>query len=816
MVKDIITGTEKAVDNVPYGLAIMAKLSSQVGHVMGENIEKALHVSDDTQYTKTGHIFGTENLMDVASFRWTDPIVEENMRKFVTNCMVYDMALGFYSMKDVKHNTNLWPFVRDRTAINRGIYWSSDNQEESGKYCSCREAAKRIDAHFKEEVKHKLQSKHFLKYLPAGFKNLTGLAKSSEQLIMQQLMNHSFVEAVESKSVSLGLGHNLATSRAYLQQQATMNIATSLAGKSIVVIRAIFEALILVSFIFIVPLMAFPMGLQYFSRWAEMVIWVNLWPPIYAVINFILKSSIQARSEALLKLPGATETGLTLANAVPLANLYNDMVAYAGWASTFVPVLAYMILKGGMSSFVHIAGNMMNASQASAGAAAQDQVTGNYSYGNVSTGVINSNMSNMNQLRDAPSMQSGFFHESTGTSDVTYGSDGSAVYRQQISSMATNISASQHMSSSLSRQASESMQKAHTDGVSFSDSMDMATRELTSFDAHMGTNSSANIASSYGMDESTQKSMSSMMSQAKSFGERYNMDQSHAMKYLVGVNAGVSTNVLKKFLPTGVDISGSVGGDMSGGASAQKMYDEAKSITSNEDFQQNMASIERYSENKNWSEGQEEGKRLAESLSSSFGRSQSFGKSISENLTKSESLSEQANFVKDNSARIDQNLNQDFFNFMVAKEGGIPNAISVLESPDEKVKDHVNDRMQEYYASVQEKVLQGANSKVITSKGMASGYEKIAGDYDVKSSALPPNIKGQYAEENQALKKSSGLSNASQDIDQLKQTIQSTKPNTKDQLNDREAKLSQEKRAAEEKFSKEDDKSLIRRQLEIM
>ena len=46
----------------------------------------------------------------------------------------------------------------------------------------------------------------------------------------------------------------------YMQQQSTIQIAGSLAGKSIVIIRAIFEALILVSFIFIVPMMKYTHG----------------------------------------------------------------------------------------------------------------------------------------------------------------------------------------------------------------------------------------------------------------------------------------------------------------------------------------------------------------------------------------------------------------------------------------------------------------------------------------------------------------------------------------------------------------------------
>ena len=112
--KDIITGTEKAVGNVPYGLAIMARLSSHVGHLITRGIEQAMHVPDHLQYNKTGHVFGAENLMDIGNFRWTDPVTEENMRNFVVNCVAYDLMLGRYSLKDLKHRPKLWPFTKEK------------------------------------------------------------------------------------------------------------------------------------------------------------------------------------------------------------------------------------------------------------------------------------------------------------------------------------------------------------------------------------------------------------------------------------------------------------------------------------------------------------------------------------------------------------------------------------------------------------------------------------------------------------------------------------------------------------------------------
>ena len=202
---------------------------------------------------------------------------------------------------------------------------------------------------------------------------------------------------------------------------------------------------------------------------------------------------------------GGVGKGLSLATATPLANLYSDMVAYAGWASLFVPVLAYMILKGGMSSFVHIAGNMMQASQGAAGAAAQEQVTGNYSYGNVSMGNTQYNTAQMNQQGLAARFSDGYMQESTGHYDMTYTPEGS-VMDQKVSHLPVNFSVGQSLSNGYQRRAESASIRPISEGAQYSSSMGDAVRELSGFDQHMGSNIGANQGLSMSQDHSVHQS----------------------------------------------------------------------------------------------------------------------------------------------------------------------------------------------------------------------------------------------------------------------------------------------------------------------
>lgn len=777
LIQDIITRVPKPVANVPYGLALVAKLSSGLGYQITQAIEAVLHVPEKQHlsYNRTGHIFSAEHMMEIANFKWTDPTAEQNMRNFVVNCITYDVMLGRYSIDNLKNKVDLWPFIRDRTSRNRGIYWiqKDDQRSPTATYCSCREAATKLDHNIQTEVEVK---KQIFQHMPIAFQALTGISESAETILRQQLMLHSFVEGVETKASSLGLGHDFAVQRAYLQQQSTMMIAGGLAGKSVVITRVIFEALILVSFIFVVPMLAFPMGIRTFVRWAEMVAWINLWPPVYAVLNFILQSAAKSRSEQILKFQetwtglGGVGKGLSLATATPLANLYNDMVAYAGWASLFVPVLAYMILKGGMSSFVHIAGNMMQASQGAAGAAAQEQVTGNYSYGNVSLGNTQYNTAQMNQQGLAARFSDGYMQESTGHYDMTYTPDGS-VMDQKVSHLPVNFSVGQSLSNGYQRRAEAAMNSAYSEGAQMNHSWDNAYREMASFDQHMGRHSGVNTGQSMGIDTSTQQSMQTVMSQTQTFAKKYGIEESRAMSYLAGINGTASMG--GNLGPVALSASANLGANYSGSASKQQMIEDAMSIATSKDFTESMSQLKRFSQNTEFSEGQDMGKRLSETLSSSFDRSDHLSKSIGQHLSASESLSRSASYARDNSARMDQNYNDEMWQGFVRHVGGnASEAASIYNSKEGWAREIVDDFNTQYFQRMEHQLMKQSDARLASDPGFHTATSTMAKHHDAAVDKMKAPSRTSFESKRDALKETSALGGVGQHIQNQRSALQ--------------------------------------------
>lgn len=811
-IKDIITQSEKSVANVPYGLALVSKLSSGLGYQITRAIESALRIPDKLSYNNTGHIFGAEHMMEIANFTWTDPTAEQNMRNFVVNCITYDVMLGRYSIDNLKNKVDLWPFIRDATSKNRGIYWIQKDDERfpTATYCSCREAATKLDHNIQTEVAVK---KKIFQHMPIAFQALTGISESAETLLRQQIMLHSFVEGVETKASSLGLGHDFAVQRAYLQQQSTMMIAGGLAGKSVVITRVIFEALILVSFIFVIPMLAFPMGIRTFVRWAEMVAWINLWPPAYAVLNFILQSAAKSRSEQILKFQdtwtglGGVGKGLSLATATPLANLYTDMVAYAGWASLFVPVLAYMILKGGMSSFVHIAGNMMQASQGAAGAAAQEQVTGNYSYGNVSMGNTQYNTAQMNQQGLAARFSDGYMQESTGHYELTYTTDGS-VMDQKVSHLPVNFSVGQSLSNGYQRRAESALNSAYSEGAQMNQSWDQAYREMVSFDQHMGNHSGASSGQSMGIDTSTQQSMQTVMSQAHTFAKKYGMSESRAMTILGGIHG--SASIGGDWKGVGLSLSGKAGVDYSGSADKNKMIEDAMNITSSKDFSESMSQLKRFSHNTEFSEGQDMGKRLSETLSTTFDRSDHLSKSIGQHLSASENYSKSATYARDNSARMDQNFNDKMWQGFVQHVGGnASEAASIYNSKEGWARGIVDDFNAQYFQRMEQPLLNQADARLVSDSGFHTVTSTMAKQHDAAVTGMNKPSRTSFKSNRDALKEVSGVSDVDQDIQANKETFNAgendIQQNAKTALKNQKESLAADKKAMQRDVKENDE-----------
>src|SRR6202012_2809932 len=199
-----------------------------------------------------------------------------------------------------------------------------------------------------------------LKHLPLAYGFLTNSAQAAENIIKQNIMIHAVVDGIEQKSVALGNTPNFAARRAYLQQRSTYETLGAMAAETLPTMKAVLESIAYGAFIFVIPLALLPFGYRFLFAWGQVLLWLQMWAPLYAILNYIM--TLAARSKTLSVLSMSNDAGVTLATSVGVANVNADIAAMAGYLAMSIPFLSIALVKG-VGSFVHLASHLGNVSQ---------------------------------------------------------------------------------------------------------------------------------------------------------------------------------------------------------------------------------------------------------------------------------------------------------------------------------------------------------------------------------------------------------------------------------------------------------------------
>jgi len=503
------------VKNVPLGLGVFAGTISRMSHSITREIEDVFSLPDDIKYHKTGAVLASNLIAESRVFHITNAELQETMKDFVNQCVVYDALIGKkYTVHDLKSSNDIWGLVTRNPSPARSFTFRHPGVGGKTEVCTCKVGAGMLNKYLNQDVQNAFQyfgtkifgtkdsgdsnttdqgslvnpSHELKKFLPISFNYMTNMSRNASDIMRQQMMIYSTVDALEGKSTQLGNAPNFAVRRAYLQQRATKETLSGIAGKTMLAMKNVMEALIYAAFIFILPLAVLPKGWTYIKMWGGLVLWVQLWAPLYAILNFIMNVSARSQGMGLVSLDQGT--GVNIANSVGFMNLHADMAAHAGFLSISVPSLAYAIVRGGAASFVHLASHLGGPASQAASRASEDLVSGNYSFGNVSQGVVQAHNSTFGQQQLAPSYSSGSFSQTDGMVGRTTTSDGSHLVNIGNSNLRSSINWSESISNSFSEQASEATQMAENNVKAATQSQAETYRNVIDFSEHQSHQSS--------------------------------------------------------------------------------------------------------------------------------------------------------------------------------------------------------------------------------------------------------------------------------------------------------------------------------------
>lgn len=407
------------VDNVPMGLGVLASFTTQVGDWLTRTAETVFVMPSELNYSTNGMVYGARLFDATRNFIIRDAEFSTNLENHFKNCLFGDVMLYQKSLTNLAKATDLWAAVGPGSEA-RSQEWleRQGGGTVNSHIVSCRQAYQLLDAQWApmieanaplwgKEVYPKLSNalaadklKHDVPIVSGAF---TGTGGSFAEVMRQTTAINAFMQARNGMAGGAGAAaiDTFAQTRADVQARNTYNSIAQQAMAWVPILNIVLTVVFFAMFPVIFPLFLMPQtGISTLKGYTMGFFYLAAWGPLYVILHMICMT--RATSAAA----GLASGGVTLASYAGIGAVNGETATIAGFMLMSVPFLAAGLARGAMSIAGHSM-SMLAPAQNAAEAAAVEQTTGNYSYGNVSWANATSNMRQADQWSTAPTYMGG-------------------------------------------------------------------------------------------------------------------------------------------------------------------------------------------------------------------------------------------------------------------------------------------------------------------------------------------------------------------------------------------------------------------------
>ncbi len=414
----------KVVDNVPFGVAVLGSLTSTIGHTLTGLFETAFQVIPgvgalpaELSYQQNGLMFGNRLIRETGNVVFQDPAFRTDLINFIHNCTTYDLIDGTLDPATISASDDVWPLMaspnpaRFSTLTAAGGSVGVDTCPNVYQNLNGRLPAQitRIQGRLAFQLNPTLPSTAAAAVIAgqiqqAYLKNSIATAAATAADLIRQ---NAVINAIEDTSKIVGQKVNdpaamvLAVGRAQAvaQQNATWLNYGKVAEQALPVFRNVVEAVTYAMFPLFVLLLLLTSGRETmiaFKGYAAVLIWIQLWPPLYAILNYM--ASIYAAYDLAAAADLGTGTkALALQTASTIYSRAISGEAVVGYLAISIPFIAWAALKRMENFGTALVGGVSGLQAMISGGTAASTV-GNVSMGNVG----------MDQMQLAPNRTSAF------------------------------------------------------------------------------------------------------------------------------------------------------------------------------------------------------------------------------------------------------------------------------------------------------------------------------------------------------------------------------------------------------------------------
>lgn len=477
------------VNNVPLGLAASAGFSNAVGHWLAQTSEAVFSLPSDMDYTTHGMLFGNKLVDATMRFEITDPRVAGNFASFWQQCVFYDLLLGKYTLTDLETAPDLWAFIQTNTSVARAFSYQPSAGSSTIEICHTSANG---------DLNHDLQSEipnvenlygaqlvsaasrnaaiaEFGTAMPIAVQYFSSLSDSESQIISQAILSNSMqrgVSAWASQVNAPAAAQDYALARAEAERRTTYTVLGQLAQKYLPIIQNILQAGIYAAFPLAFILMLMPGGHRAVLAYAKVLVWITLWPFLFAVIHLAMTVFSAIAANPAITLANGTKV-LSMANYTAFGQVMSDYSLFAGYLTISIPIIAWMLVSGSGQMLASAAQGILSSYEKTASSAAGEATTGNVSLGNTSFG--NANWWAQNAV---PSTQAGYAQMTGGDGIMRKTAAGREFDSMPMSSLPVSMALENSVRGSIEKGAAEATRAARSDSVAESQRVGSQLSEL--------------------------------------------------------------------------------------------------------------------------------------------------------------------------------------------------------------------------------------------------------------------------------------------------------------------------------------------------
>lgn len=673
------TGTAPAqtVANVPIGLASLAHGTSKIGDWLTTAFETVFSLPDDVQLRKSGTLFGHRVMREKLAAGTVNPILLHNLMEFYRECIWPDMASGYISSRDISEAPDIWALFNN---TNPGLLVTilDYNDPATSNTVNCPGAYSTLTSQLALDVDQQMEAvgsrlypgmstsaakAAFTGALATTTNYLLGVSQSAQDILRQSIVGNTIIDAEYTIPSQLGDAAQAQVKLAQAQAIRSFNTSygtmTALADETMPKLRNAVEILTYALFPIVVLIIVISgqFAVTFLKAYLGSLLWVQLWPPLYAVTNFIMNT------KAATGLSGATAgDGLALKYYNYLGSAVASDQAVAGVLAVAIPVIAYGIVQATMA-----AANSVVSSVTAGGTYGASASQGNLSMGNATLDTAKTGLHTAGQYNTAPTMRSGMPVATlvgAGANTTTFADGTTAVDASGMQHrMNVRLNAGSRMSAALQQQSEQADTAAIGNLVSAAATTAAALQQSADFVRTHAKGERAGTHYGLGDQAGFTQAVSRAQKTVEEFGNKHGLDQSQSAQLLGMAEVAMhNPKALDLVSPVSVRAAAKVAGTSE--ATAKQLLEEARKYAKESGFSEAVDKVRRASREATFDDSDESSRRAMEGVRTNLDRSRQHTDQASASHQQSLAYKEAASRARENSGAWETGLLRQFTDWM--------------------------------------------------------------------------------------------------------------------------------------------------------